>query len=363
MAIKNSERDWYDSNPYFRALHTRSSNDIERLLAEKVDVNSKGIYGWTVMHLLASWFDSDEPGPSSEYAREMILFFLKRGADVNLQDEQGDTPMHIAANYNNKTLPVFLSHAGNANIRNHEGKTPLHVAAVSGFSCSQSEPYTRLLVEAGAEVDAVDNQGFTALELLLRDGDLSQSYLPHAISLVYFLRSGADLNRVRPELRDKLSVFAQTNAEVRLAMAEAGILDWQQIMNGKTWLHLSVLDMNEKLFNRLFKTFKGNVNHKDRQNRTPLILAAGKGSSEMVKALLAGGANTADKDEFGGTALHAAAGADHLEVFKCLIAGGASQDCQNKYGQTPLELARENSGNRIVGYLAPKADKPWWKIW
>lgn len=363
MTTKNNERNWYDSNPYFRALHSQAKNDIDRLISEKVDVNTRGVYGWTVLHLLASWFDHEEAGSSIDFARKMLAFFIKHGANINLQDDQGDTPLHVSADHNNQTLSVLLSHSAGVNSRNHAGKTPLHVAAVSGYSCSHSEPYTRLLVEAGAEVDAVDNEGSTPLELLLRAGDLGQNHLPHVVALIFLHRAGANLSILSDKSKEKLGVLAQKNIEIRVAMAEAGILNWQQNMNGRTWLHLAVLDMDENMFKRLFKAFKGNVSEKDRQKRTALIHAAGKGNPEIVKTLLAAGANHADQDEFGGTALHAAAAADHLEVFKCLMEGGASSDCRNKYGQTPRELARENSSNRVVNYLEPKTEKPWWKFW
>ncbi len=363
MTTKNSERNIYDSNPYFRALHYHAKNDIDRLISEKVDVNSRGVNGWTVLHLLASWFDHDEPVSSNDYAHTMLAFFIKHGADVNLPDEQGDTPLHVSADCNNQILPVLLSHSARVNARNHSGKTPLHIAAVSGFSCSQTEPYTRLLVKAGAEIDALDNEGSTPLDLLLRTGDLSQNYLPHAISLNFLQQAGASLSKLGDQAKEKLNIFARKNIDMRSALAEAGILNWQQKINGSSWLHLAVLDMDEKKFNRLFKTFNGSINEQDRQKRTALIHAAGKGNLGIVKTLLAAGASHSSQDEFGNTALHAAAAVDCLEVCKCLIAVGASRECKNRYDETAMDVARENSSRRVIHYFERLDGKPWWKIW
>jgi len=44
--------------------------------------------------------------------------------DCNLQDDNGDTPLHIAARLKHYTLELFIRYGGNVNIKNNEGKTP-----------------------------------------------------------------------------------------------------------------------------------------------------------------------------------------------------------------------------------------------
>ncbi|KAF4971609.1 hypothetical protein FSARC_1608 [Fusarium sarcochroum] len=89
--------------------------------------------------------------------RELMHAFLRTvGSDiVNFQDEQGNTPLHIAAQYRNKvTLEVLLEHDANPNIRNKWLVTPWHCAMAPGIKTSkQAGPamdIANTLIENGA---------------------------------------------------------------------------------------------------------------------------------------------------------------------------------------------------------------------
>lgn len=52
---------------------------------------------------------------------------LSLGADVNITDEDGDTPLHLSAKFGHfETIKALLSAAARPDIRNNEGDTPLH---------------------------------------------------------------------------------------------------------------------------------------------------------------------------------------------------------------------------------------------
>ncbi|KAL3153955.1 hypothetical protein ABBQ32_013515 [Trebouxia sp. C0010 RCD-2024] len=70
--------------------------------------------------------------------------------------------------------------------------------------------------------------------------------------------------------------------------------------------------------------------------RTPLAAAA---TAETVHELLSSGADIADKDQDGSTPLHAAAAWGHLDVLKALIEHGARVHTINLKGYTPLHMA------------------------
>ena len=66
-----------------------------------------------------------------------------------------------------------------------------------------------------------------------------------------------------------------------------------------------------------------NVNATDKWNKTPLHEATWKGHIEVVKVLLAGGADGNAKNN-NSTPLHLASYYGHTEVVKVLLAGGVN---------------------------------------
>ncbi|KXZ42561.1 hypothetical protein GPECTOR_135g625 [Gonium pectorale] len=84
---------------------------------------------------------------------------------------------------------------------------------------------------------------------------------------------------------------------------------------------------------------------------TPLQLAAFKGHLKVVKELLSAGADVKAADWFGRTPLHAAARCGHLEVVQELLAAGADVKAAKKDGETPLQLAASMGHWEVVKEL------------
>ena len=84
---------------------------------------------------------------------------------------------------------------------------------------------------------------------------------------------------------------------------------------------------------------------------TALARASTEGYLDIVKALLAAGA---DKDKYGGfgvTPLIWAATQGHLKVVQVLLKAGAKVDKVNKYGHTALIVATDNGHTQVVEAL------------
>lgn len=97
---------------------------------------------------------------------------LKQGVNINLPyNHHGWTPfMWVCKEHcDPEIIAKFLKYGGNTNKANDEGQTPLHIAARhrSSFDC------LKLLLEAGADIDAVDNNGNTALMTMLSHPQVS----------------------------------------------------------------------------------------------------------------------------------------------------------------------------------------------
>lgn len=120
---------------------------------------------------------------------EIVEILLRHGAAVNAQDCNGTTPLHCAAT--EEVAIILLAHHADMKICDNRGATaldyvpfdallysadpamriraectPLHIAATqSSLEC------TRALLAKGADIDAVDEQGLTALHMAAEAGD------------------------------------------------------------------------------------------------------------------------------------------------------------------------------------------------
>jgi ankyrin repeat protein len=88
----------------------------------------------------------------------IVKTLIEAGADVNITDDNGNTPLHEAARRDNVCIVKYLLDNGNAtNINNH---SPLHRAAI--FSGMDSG---KCLLEYGADPECQDSDGNTAADL------------------------------------------------------------------------------------------------------------------------------------------------------------------------------------------------------
>lgn len=154
--------------------------DIKEILDRLEDINALFPHD-----SLRSSFDPDKlrtrplyeaAGRFTRIQHVPLSLFLSYGADVNLRNEDGQTPLHNAVSVSNKTWILDLLGAGadiNAQIEpavisksiewdldKTPGSTPLHLAASCG-----SEWMTRLLLERGACFDIRDGKGNTPLDI------------------------------------------------------------------------------------------------------------------------------------------------------------------------------------------------------
>ncbi|KAJ9442327.1 hypothetical protein DIPPA_19608 [Diplonema papillatum] len=95
---------------------------------------------------------------------------------------------------------------------------------------------------------------------------------------------------------------------------------------------------------------------RDSDGRTALHTTSENGHSEVVKELIAAGANVDVQNKNGATALWIASQNGHSAVVKEFIAAGASVDAQNKNGDTALWIASQNGCSVVKELIAAGAD-------
>ena len=135
---------------------------IQLLLQRQVDVNAIGSNGWGALMIA-----------SAKGHVKVVRLLLDHGVDVNTVDVYDWTPLHRASFENHVQVVKLLLDAPDiqADAHDDQGATALHHAAIKG-----NYEISRLLIDNGASVQAVDRNGRTAGEYALKNGfdDLAQ---------------------------------------------------------------------------------------------------------------------------------------------------------------------------------------------
>lgn len=88
---------------------------------------------------------------------------------------------------------------------------------------------------------------------------------------------------------------------------------------------------------------------------TPLMLAAGRGATEIMTLLISKKADVNKTDKSGRTALHIAAQYGHVSAVKLLLKHKANTDAKNADGDTPLSVAKANKHTEVAKLLRDPA--------
>ena len=116
-------------------------------------------------------------------SKAIVELLVNAGVDINWQDNNGETALHVAARFGHDECARVLLKGTKEQKTNLElteknfAWTPLHIAAVDGHL-----GVAQLLVDAGADVDKLDSSGWTAKEHAALRGHLEIARLLSAHS-------------------------------------------------------------------------------------------------------------------------------------------------------------------------------------
>ncbi len=159
----------------FEELLKNANLDLLKEVFKKCELDARGGYGKqsalaydNCPHELASWL-------------------VQQGADLHATDTWGNTPLHNRSRSINGNIKSLLELGANVNFDKSSVGTPLHAAANS-----HNPENTSLLLEHGAQIDALNSNGYTPLEQALltcnnidipRTVELSKIYLGKGIQV------------------------------------------------------------------------------------------------------------------------------------------------------------------------------------
>jgi ankyrin repeat protein len=264
---------------------------------------------------------------------------LKAGADPDAADGDGVTALHEAAAAGDAArVRLLLSLGASANTPDRDGRTPLMLAGTPEL--------VTILSDAGADIDAASLTGVTAL---MEGAHLGDEPVVRAL-----LARGANVEAADAKGRTALHYAAQAPAGVHgtiAALIAAGAQVDEETDDGETALWLAAIVSREEAVETLIAA-GGDANIADVKGITPLMCASWIGDNSRdptyfdrmqacMRRLIGAGAAVDAADDQGRTALHFATKAFIADMTVILLEAGANPNVRDRDGRTPLSQARD----------------------
>lgn len=263
-----------------------------------------------------------------------VLLFLPRVVPVNLRRaiEDHDVAQVRGAIERRQTVNVRFA------LGKREEVTPLMIATESG-----NIEIVRMLLEAGANVDAANSLGETALFYAVQNRNHEIFKILIENDANPWIRASADRSILA------LACGLVGNAAiVRLLLSnESGIEisdeDWSYC------LQAAASNDNLEVIEILIKEARGVNLYAN--GRTPLHCAVKWGSPDCAALLISAGAEINAIDQIGDTPLHYAIAREDLPMVRLLIQNGANTQIMNSGGHLPISRASSEKRDEIMRML------------
>ena len=287
----------------FKSTRAGLTGNVKFLLSlGKASAKDTTLFGTTLLH-----------SASKSGNMELVRLLIQEGADVNAQDEDGESPLHgaMARSDNYNVARALIENGADLSSKAIDGKTPFH--------------------------NIFNN---TISHVLMRD-DWLENMLPdsEAMSITHFL---AWSSKSTPEIFQRGHLYDDAD------LLSADIF-------GRTCLHFAASRGNLGVLSYLLRRVSSeDLGKKDSQGRTPFHYAAESGRAVgIIDKLVGRGCNIHAVDDTGRTALHWAARWNNFEAAKKLIAigGGGTLLLSGRNGRMPSREVCQRRAPALYKYL------------
>ncbi|XP_014228104.1 ankyrin-1-like [Trichogramma pretiosum] len=255
----------------------------------RLRINAQDALGNTPLHV----FVQRSPTSSTPHT---IDFLLSHGADLNLANDEGSTPLHIVCKLHGRDFLddgrrevgcKLLENDANPNLADKKGMTPLHSALMNH---NVDSDLIALMLRKGVDPNLADEQGMTPLHLdvKMKDQNLIES----------MLMRGGNLNLANKKGMTPFHFALEHNNEAWIIMLlKKGGDPNSANEEGMTFLHLvcssrecdleaadTLLELERILCNDEHRPLQ--IDARDKKGRTPLELAVANFWPLTVEAIL-----------------------------------------------------------------------------
>ena len=310
---------------------------------------------------------------------ETLIEVIELGADINLGDNLGRTPLSSACSENNSDVfKLLLDRGVNPNYANSYGFTPLmHCAANQGVLLSD-------LLDAGVNPNFVNVLGETALTMAVSNCNNTSESTENIGNL---LIKGARVDAHSSDINMLSAVIERgCSSKVIKLLLDAGLHLDEQAGEGESLLkqaiykgHMSAIDtlvsvsvgarrqlrdgeaihklFDARKYDLLYSLLKNgaDLHAVDYNNESLLVKASRVFKTELVSFLIQSGADVNARANDGSTALFYAAKNGDTNNVKTMLMKGAEINVVDSTGRTPMSMAISGKNIDTVKLLMDKS--------
>ena len=289
---------------------------------------------------------------------EIIKLLLDKGVNVNVKNDNGNTPLNLSAlNGETKTVNFLLTNGANPNLEDKQLNTPLHYAVFLG-----EEKAVEDLLKAGANVYSLNKESKTTLDIAntIQD-EAKRNAITKLLTTqkVAFKESKDKASLSTPEViflyNEIIDAIEKNNLEsikTKIERLSREDLNYQD-EKGNSLLHFAVVKDRSDIVEFLLQN-QADVNQVNIKGSSPLQIAAYGEKKEIVTILLKHEAKVDQINEKTGgvTALHLASFKGNVDIVRELLKYGAQVNILQDNKENAIHLANQgrkhfNKGNHL----------------
>ena len=329
----------------------------------------------SAMHLVCTYSEKSSDTETFADMLDVAKQLLKNGADLNMQNVKGYTPLHIAIISGHQQLvDEMLSDESlnlDSNIKTNDEKCALQFALTPPHTDGPPFALAKRLLEKGARPNFVLSDSGDSLIQILAKQKLEDA--------AAFLAEFANVNQINKSGMSTLHIASSKGLSklVTALLARGASPNIQSgVTEMKTAIHFAVeansMDVLQAFIghNEGSSSEKADFNLKNSSGDSPLSLALSLGYNDLVPLLIKGGADVNARNGQDMTLLHQAIMREDSQTALFLLTQGADMNALTADQETPLQLAIhcrlpevvDELCTRGVSFSAPnnKGDCPLW---